>query len=172
MCSASSHILAFLSCWGPSAMFYALLQAFFFFYSISHKYNSFQMLFDILLSSTAKTFNKGQRLELRLLFHFLCRLTVYGPIQCLFLPIPRRVKLSPFFVPLSAPCLFPLLNPPPPRLRSPYTLQCFMWMGVGVAKERMGKLATLGSHTHMHDACKIHGETCWRKITGEMLSLW
>lgn len=36
------------------------------------------MLLDILLSSTAKTFHKGQRSELRLLFHF------YGPIQRLF----------------------------------------------------------------------------------------
>lgn len=36
------------------------------------------MLLDILLSSTAKTFRKGQRSELRLLSHF------YGPIQRLF----------------------------------------------------------------------------------------
>lgn len=43
---------------------------------------------------------------------------------------------------------------------------------MGAAKERMGKLATLGSHTHTHthmrDAFKMYGETSWTKITEEM----
>lgn len=89
-----------------------------------------------------------------------------------FLSIPCWVWPSSFFVPLSGPCLFPLLKGDGPLVLPGSDLQAFMWMGVKVTEERTEKLATPGSHTHTHTCMMpvkcIAGERIQRNVDPAM----
>lgn len=154
----------------PSEMVNALPQAFF--YCSSHKYKSFQTIFLISNCLLQLRHFKEQRLELRLLF--LCYVVSWSrdpSSVCLnFRLFPAGFSRLPSFYPSLF--LISSLCPPHPSCQISLHSPVFHVDGGGWWRRRgWGKLATPGSDTCMHDACKIDDERRRRKITEEMLSV-
>lgn len=134
------------------------------FNSTSHKYNRFQMLLDVLLSYTTKTFHKVQWFKHQT---DVC-LTVYMDLSSVqsFHLIPAGFNHLPSLYPSLLLVSSLYSTPPashPAMLRSPYALQSFMWMGVGVTEE-WGNWPPW-DHTHTH-TCMMSVK-CMARLGGE-----